>query len=345
MEATKTSVEVKRALEDDQKQQLIPGLPDEIAMECLVRVPYQFHSNMKSVCHTWLHLISHPSFYQQRLQSGTAEHLVCLVQPIPPINFSTTSTTDDDPLITSSSSDSNKIFKNRDEQEQQHIHSPPQNSYVLPMFSLPSSGKQLLLGGWDPTTLEPVPHIYILDFIETTGVACKWRRGASMLVPRSFFACGVVGPSTVCVAGGHDSQKNALRSEKAHDVETDQWKMLPGMIEERDEFQGLSWEGDSMFWVVSGYSTESQGQFRSDVEFYDLHTGYWSKIDGVWPFSTTSPRAATGTGCVNRDKYQWSWFLGGEQQSQQQQSREAVKVSDTVRLEIVSSTPLHFQIA
>ncbi|KAJ6683433.1 hypothetical protein OIU85_007147 [Salix viminalis] len=52
-----------------------------------------------------------------------------------------------------------------------------------------------------------------------------------------------------------------------------------------------------------------------------LHSGCWSKIDGVWPFSTTSPRAATGTGCVNRDKYQWSWFLGGEQQSQQQQSR------------------------
>ncbi|KAJ6420369.1 hypothetical protein OIU84_027836 [Salix udensis] len=115
-------------------------------MECLVRVPYQFHSNVKSVCHTWLHLISHPSFFQQRLQSDTAEHLVCLVQPIPPTNFSTTSTTDDDPLITSSSSDSNKIFKNRDEQEQQHIHSPPQyalsiynalirNSYVLPMFS------------------------------------------------------------------------------------------------------------------------------------------------------------------------------------------------------------------
>ncbi|KAJ6420368.1 hypothetical protein OIU84_027835 [Salix udensis] len=131
----------------------------------------------------------------------------------------------------------------------------------------------------------------------------------------------------------HDSQKNALRSAEADDdVETDQWKMLPGMIEERDEFQGLSWEGDCMFWVVSGYSRESQGQFRSDVEFYDLHTGCLSKIDGVWPFSTT--------GCVNRDKYQWSWFLGGEQQSQQQQSREAVKVSDNVRLEVVSSTPL-----
>ncbi|KAJ6859675.1 F-box/kelch-repeat protein SKIP20 [Populus alba x Populus x berolinensis] len=369
MEETKTSVKLKKALQDDQRQQLIPGLPDEIAMECLVRVPYQFHSNMKSVCHTWQRLISHPSFYQQRLQSGTAEHLVCLVQPLPPINHSTTSpTTDDDdggdPLINSSSN--NKILKNEDKQEeeqQQHIHSPPQYALStynathniwqrtrppegsrIPMFcqclALPSSGKLLLLGGWDPTTLEPVPHVYILDLIETTGAACKWRRGASMSVPRSFFACGVVGPSTVCVAGGHDSQKNALRSAEVYDVETDQWEMLPDMIEERDECQGLSWEGDSKFWVVSGYGTESQGQFRSDVEFYDRHTGCWSKIDGVWPFPTTSPRVVTTTVCVSRDKYQWSWFLGGEQQSQQQQSREVVKVSDNIRLEIVSSIPL-----
>ncbi|KAJ6734056.1 F-BOX/KELCH-REPEAT PROTEIN SKIP4 [Salix purpurea] len=193
------------------------------------------------------------------------------------------------PWSACSSSDSNKIFKNEDkqEQQQQHIHSPPQYALSIynathniwqrtrppegpgiPMFcqclALPSSGKLLLLGGWDPTTLEPVPHVYILDFIETTGVACKWRRGASMSVPRSFSACGVVGPSAVCVAGGHDSQKNALRSAEAYDVETDQWKMLPGMIEERDEFQGLSLgAGIHMVQVVStGTNTNGHGSWE-----------------------------------------------------------------------------------
>ncbi|KAJ6418938.1 hypothetical protein OIU84_029106 [Salix udensis] len=300
------SIGLQKAVEDDQKQlqQLIPGLPDEIAMECLVKVPYQFHSNMKSVCHTWQHLISHPSFYQQRLKSGTSDHLVCLVQPLPPIKDTTTTTTeDDDTPLDSNSSYNNKTTKDEDKQEQQRIHSPPQYALSIyntthntwqrtrptegsgiPMFcqclALPSSGKLLLLGGWDPTTLEPVPHVFILDFIGTTGAACNWRRGASMSVPRSFFACAVIGSSTVCVAGGHDSQKNALRSAEVYDVETDQWKMLPDMIEERDECQGLTWEGDSKFWVVSGYGTESQGQFRSDAEFYDLYAGCWSKVDG-----------------------------------------------------------------
>jgi len=366
MEETKTSIiKLQKAVEDDQKQlqQLIPGLPDEISMECLVRVPYQFHSNMKSVCHTWQHLISHPSFYQQRLKFGTSEHLVCLVQPLPPINDSTTTTTteyDDNPL----DSNNNKTTKNEDKQEQQQqpIHSPPQYALSIyntthniwqrtsptegsgiPMFcqclALPSSGKLLLLGGWDPTTLEPVPHVFILDFFGTSGATCNWRRGASMSVPRSFFACAVIGSSKVCVAGGHDSQKNALRSAEIYDVETDQWKMLPDMIEERDECQGLTWEGDSKFWVVSGYGTESQGQFRSDAEFYDLYTGCWSKVHGVWPFSSASPRGTTTAVCVNRDKHQRLWFLGGDQQ-QQQQSREVVKVSDTIRLEIVGSIPL-----
>ncbi|KAB5548526.1 hypothetical protein DKX38_011932 [Salix brachista] len=307
------SIGQQKEVEDDQKQlqQLIPGLPDEIAMECLVKVPYQFHSNMKSVCHTWQHLISHPSFYQQRLKSGTSDHLVCLVQPLPPIKDTTTTTTteDDDNPLDSNSSYNNKTTKDEDKQEQQRIHSPPQYALSIyntthntwqrtrptegsgiPMFcqclALPSSGKLLLLGGWDPTTLEPVPHVFILDFIGTTGAACNWRRGASMSVPRSFFACAVIGSSTVCVAGGHDSQKNALRSAEVYDVETDQWKMLPDMIEERDECQGLTWEGDS-------------------------------QVLGCEWIRHRKPRAV-----------------------QRQQNRVVVKVSDTIILEIVSSIPL-----
>uniref|UniRef100_A0A6N2K945 Uncharacterized protein n=1 Tax=Salix viminalis TaxID=40686 RepID=A0A6N2K945_SALVM len=179
IEATETSVKVKKALEDDQKQQLIPGLPDEIAMDLPYWATLDFSSFLLST------------------------------------NFSTTSTTDDDPLITSSS---NKIFKNRDEQEQQHIHSPPQ--YALSIYNA------------------------------THNI---WQRTRPP-------------------------------------------------------------EGSGIPMFCQCLALPSSGKLL-------LHSGCWSKIDGVWPFSTTSPRAATGTGCVNRDKYQWSWFLGGEQQSQQQQSR------------------------
>nr|DAD33930.1 TPA_asm: hypothetical protein HUJ06_012781 [Nelumbo nucifera] len=44
------------------------------------------------------------------------------------------------------------------------------------------------------------------------------------------------------MAGKHDIQKNSLRS-----------------VEERDECQGLSCDGDNRFWVVSEYGTKRQG--------------------------------------------------------------------------------------
>ncbi|KAJ9173914.1 hypothetical protein P3X46_017001 [Hevea brasiliensis] len=343
--SVKNSLMVSESSYKEEELQLIPGLPDEIAMECLVRVPYQFHSNMKSVCHTWQNSISHPYFYQQRRKSGTSEHLVCLVQPLPQ--------SDSIDLLTTATATAAVTNK-----EDKQIQSPPQFALSIynathdiwqrtrpqggiPMFcqclALPSSRKVLLLGGWDPTTLEPVPDVYILDL---TGVGgCRWRRGASMSVSRSFFACALVGPSKVFVAGGHDGQKNALRSAEVYDVDKNEWIKLPDMIEERDEGQGLAWEGDSRFWVVSGYGTDSQGQFRFDAECYDPDTGSWSKVDGVWPFSNTSPRGATATVSINRNQNQWWWFLGGEQHQLQQQRRIGgeVKENENMRWEIVNS--------
>ncbi|XP_065863057.1 F-box/kelch-repeat protein SKIP20 [Euphorbia lathyris] len=312
----------------EEAQELIPGLPDEIAMECLVRVPYQFHSNMKSVCRSWRTSISNSYFYRERRKSGFAEDLVFLVQPLPQSD----STADH---LETTAAITDKDEKQDDRGNQHQIHTPPQFAVSLynatfdtwlrtnpqggiPMFcqclALPFSGKVLLLGGWDPATLEPVPNVHILDL----NGGQRWRRGASMSVSRSFFACAVIGPSTIYVAGGHDGQKNALKSAEVYDVDRDEWRMLPDMEEERDECQGLVWEDDSKFWVVSGYGTDSQGQFRSDAECFDPITESWSKIEGIWPYSNTSPRGATVAVSVNKNQQQWWWFLAGEQQQQQQ---------------------------
>ncbi|KDP29533.1 hypothetical protein JCGZ_19246 [Jatropha curcas] len=332
-----------------ENQQLIPGLPDEIAMECLVKVPCQFHSNMKSVCHSWQNLISNPSFYQLRLKSGNSEQLICLVQPLPSLDSIQSLTT------------TIAIAKKEDklehqQQQQQQIHSPPQfglNIYnatyntwqktefpgKIPMFcqclAIPSANKLLILGGWDSDTLEPVPDVYILDLAGASG--CRWRRGAPMSVSRSFFACEVVGQSWVYVAGGHDRHKNALNSAEVYDIERNEWRILPNMIEDRDECHGMAFEGDNRFWVVSGYGTDSQGQFRSDAECYDPDNGVWHKITGVWPFSSTSPRGATTiVSSVNKNEHQWRWFLGGQEEEEEQQIHQ----NDEIRWELIRSNPV-----
>lgn len=339
-QAESSTENLQKLHEQGQQQQLIPGLPDEIAIECLVRVPYKFHCNMKSVCRSWRTLVSHGSFYEERRRSGAAEHMVCLIQPLPPQSPSLTECSDSDGSDSYVCKTSEKEGEAADEKSSglplvQHglsIYNATHQSWNrlmrsggahvrVPMFcqcvALP--GKLLLLGGWDPNTLEPVPDVYVLDLIG----GARWRRAAPMSVARSFFACGVVGQSTVYVAGGHDNQKNALRSAEVYDANADEWRMLPAMAEERDECQGLSWEGDSRFWVVSGYSTENQGQFRSDAECFDPITGTWSRIEGVWPYPRVSPRGLTTTITVgdtfnsssheNQCQYQWWWFLGSRQ--------------------------------
>ncbi|WCJ32499.1 Galactose oxidase/kelch repeat superfamily protein [Euphorbia peplus] len=307
--------------QQQQQQQLIPGLPDEIAMECLVRVPYQFHSDLISPLPQSDSAADHP-------QTATADAAVVK---------------------------KDEKIDDRGNGNNQQIHSPPQFAVSLynatddtwlrtsppagiPMFcqclALPVSGKVILLGGWDPATLEPVPDVHILDL---TG-GPRWRRGASMSVSRSFFACAVIGPSTIYVAGGHDGQKNALKSAEVYDVEENVWRMLPDMEEERDECQGLVWEDNSKFFVVSGYGTDSQGQFRSDAECFDPISGSWSKIDGIWPFSSISPRGATVSVTVNKSQQQWWWFLAGEQNENQNQEQRWEKVNTIPVPECINGT-------
>ncbi|GKU92280.1 hypothetical protein SLEP1_g6030 [Rubroshorea leprosula] len=326
---------------------LIPGLPDEIAMECLVRVSCQFHSNMKSVCHSWRSLISSPLFYRERIKSGAAEHLVCLIQPMtgfPPPDSIHGNQGDGVCGRTEAGVKKEEEEDEDDRRNQQQgqcgmsIYNETRGTWHrirpkvgrIPMFcqclALGSSGKLMLLGGWDPVTLEPVADVYILDLVSGGG---RWRRAAPMSVPRSFFACAVVSGTKVYVAGGHDDQKNALRSAEVYDVEEDRWEMLPDMAEERDECQGLSWDGDSRFWVVSGYGTERQGEFGSDAECYDPETGSWYKVEGVWPFSRTSPRGCTAAVSSGQQR-QWWWFLGSEQEEQQQHEEAKEKPWKTV---------------
>lgn len=97
---------------------------------------------------------------------------------------------------------------------------------------------------------------------------------------RSFFACGSLN-GKIIVAGGHDDSKNALRTAEMYDVENDVWEALPDMIQERDECKAAVISGKLT--VISGFSTESQGQFGRSAESLDLINKRWEIIENMWP--------------------------------------------------------------
>ena len=87
-------------------------------------------------------------------------------------------------------------------------------------------------------------------------VSAKWRRGADIPgVRRSFFGCSSDSDQMVLVAGGHNDDKNALRSALAYDVAEDDWLPVPDMSMERDECKVVFQRGK--FHVIGGYETET----------------------------------------------------------------------------------------
>uniref|UniRef100_A0A0C9RXD3 TSA: Wollemia nobilis Ref_Wollemi_Transcript_6185_1785 transcribed RNA sequence n=1 Tax=Wollemia nobilis TaxID=56998 RepID=A0A0C9RXD3_9CONI len=249
--------------------ELIPNLPEEIGRECLLRVSYKAHSKLKAVCRNWESMVSSPGFYHDRKISGTSEQCIGLIQAFV----------------------QGKSMKDKGHRAPSYglsVYDPIQGAWDrLPSIPLFPSGvplfchcvsvnqKLVLIGGWHPSKWEAMRSVFVYDF--SFG---SWRQGADMPTLRSFFACSVSPDGRVCVAGGHDDCKNALRASEAYNVEEDQWEILPPMSQERDECQGVYL--DAKFYVISGYTTESQGRFERSAEVFDPSTGSWSRLENMW---------------------------------------------------------------
>ncbi|MQM12450.1 hypothetical protein Taro_045369 [Colocasia esculenta] len=248
---------------------LIPGLPDEIARECLVRVPYHCWGAVRSVCKLWRDEVESPDFHGLRRASGLACPVVALSQSEPvPVSGGPASKYAFTPSYRVA------LFE-PDPGAWRTLPPVPGLPHGLPLFcQLAGAGRELVVvGGWNPETWVASDEVHVYDFI-----AGAWRRGARMPGPRrSFFACASDGRRTVFVAGGHDEDKNAMRSAMAYDVARDEWTLLPDMARDRDECKGMFRRG--AFHVVGGYSTEMQGRFGKSSEAFDLAAWRWGPVE------------------------------------------------------------------
>ncbi|RVW87960.1 F-box/kelch-repeat protein [Vitis vinifera] len=109
----------------------------------------------------------------------------------------------------------------------------------------------VVVGGWDPDTWEISSSVFIYNFLSAT-----WRRGADMPgARRSFFGCAASGlERVVYVAGGHDGEKNALKSALVYDVAKDEWAPLPDMA------RGARMNAKEYSTVVSSMSSAGTAQ-------------------------------------------------------------------------------------
>ncbi|KAI4345328.1 hypothetical protein L6164_012460 [Bauhinia variegata] len=266
-------------MEKTEFTELVPGLPDDLGLECLIRLPYSAHPAAFRVCRQWRHLLESDDFYDLRKKSGHTREVACLIQALPAGNGE---------KPTGSPSYGITVF-DPVSQSWERLDPVPEYPFGLPLFcqSASSEGKLVVMGGWDPVSYEPLTQLFIYDFRTN-----QWRRGKDMPSKRSFFAIGSF-QGRIYVAGGHDENKNALRTAWVYDVRRNEWTELNPMSEERDECEGMV-IGDE-FWVVSGYATERQGMFEGSADVYGFGSGKWSRVEGVWK-AGQCPRSSVGNG-------------------------------------------------
>lgn len=60
--------------------ELLPGLPDDLAIACLIRVPRLYHRKLRVVCKRWDRLLAGNFFYSLRRRLGMAEEWVYVLK-------------------------------------------------------------------------------------------------------------------------------------------------------------------------------------------------------------------------------------------------------------------------
>ncbi|KAJ9692432.1 hypothetical protein PVL29_011473 [Vitis rotundifolia] len=210
----------------------IPGLPDDVAGQCLIRSE-----------------VEDPDFFRLRKTAGYTRPVFAMAQAR---------------VVPNRSSGGMKCptlayrvtLLDLETGNWSELPPVPGFSDGLPMFCqlVGVDSELVVVGGWDPDTWEISSSVFIYNFLSAT-----WRRGADMPgARRSFFGCATSGlERVVYVAGGHDAEKNALKS---------------ALVYDRDECKGVFHRGK--FHVIGGYCTEMQGRFERSAEAFDFANWY-----------------------------------------------------------------------
>ncbi|XVF26704.1 hypothetical protein REPUB_Repub14bG0041300 [Reevesia pubescens] len=267
--------------------ELIPNLPNDIARECLIRVSYDQFATLLSTCKGWKTEIQLPQFFHLRKATCQSQKLLVMAQArVDP---------DKKQSIQKGCSDKPVYGLSLLEPDTGNWFDLPQlpdefTPHGLPYFcQIVAVGHDLVvMGGLNPVTWEVSGSVFVFNFLTT-----KWRFGADMPgVRRSMFGCASSDDGMVYVAGGHDDEKNALRSALAYDVAKDEWVPLPDMARERDECKGVFHRGK--FHAVGGYCTDMQGRFEKSAEVLDSATWRWDHVQNDFLEASMCPRTCIG---------------------------------------------------
>ncbi|KAK4264851.1 hypothetical protein QN277_025974 [Acacia crassicarpa] len=200
---------------------LIPSLPDDVAVNCLARVPRSQHLSLSLVSKSIHSLVSSSLFFNVRSLLHCTQHVLYLT------------------LRSHGPSGSLQWFSLH-----QNILNHSHTNLLVPIPPMPSPsvgsayavlGHNIyVIGGFINDV--PSPHVWILDCRFN-----KWRPGPNMRVGREFAAAGVA-DGKIYVIGGcvADTWARSTNWAEVFDPETGRWDTVPSLVEVRDKWMHAS---------------------------------------------------------------------------------------------------------
>lgn len=192
--------------------ELIEGLPDAVALRCLARVPFYLHPRLELVSRSWRAAIRSSELFKARQEVGATEDLLCVCAFEP-----------------------ENLWQLYDPLHDLWITLPvlPSKIRHLANFgAVSTAGKLFVLGGGsdavDPLTGDQDGSFATNEVWSYDPVTRQWSPRASMLLPRSMFACCVL-DGKIVVAGGFTSCRKSVSQAEIYDPEKDIWIPIPDL--------------------------------------------------------------------------------------------------------------------
>lgn len=234
------------------RSSLLPGLPDDLTIACLIRVPLVEHHNLRLVCKRWHRLLAGNYFYALRKNLKLAEEWIYIVKREKDGRNSWDAF---DPIY--------RLWRPLPPLPAEYSEATGFGCAVL-------SGCHLyLFGGNDPNQGSMRRVIFY------SARTNKWHRAPDMLRRRHLFASCVVNNCLYVAGGESEGIHPTIRSAEVYDPSKNRWSFVANMSTTMLPYIGVVYDNK---WFLKGLGPLRQVQ----SEAYDPKTNSWTQVfDGM----------------------------------------------------------------
>jgi hypothetical protein len=240
---------------------LLPGLPDDIALLCLARLPRTVLLSLRGVSKAWRKALEHPEFYETRVRLGRTEEWL---------------------YVESWNAGTQKVswfaFDRAEAKWRKLAPLPKKRGFPAEVFGRSSTvldGRLFVVGGKAGITGPTLRDLFIYSPLSN-----RWSRGRSMINTRHSPLVSVLN-GKLYVLGGFDCFNKPMIASECYHFDKDEWTSvesqghpcLPAPSWYCHGWQPL-WQG-LLLHNKDFYCSYKMDDSRAAVKHYDPNTGKW----------------------------------------------------------------------